>query len=51
MTTQDSKQIRNRKRWQLLGGLLGGVLVLTAGYTAYWAQVLRYHQKTGDDDP
>jgi len=48
MTTQDSKQIRNRKRWQLLGGLLGGVLVLTAGYTAYWAQVLRYHQKTDD---
>ena len=48
MTTQDSKTLRSRKRWRLLGGLLGAVLMLGVGYTAYWAQVLRYHQGTDD---
>jgi membrane fusion protein (multidrug efflux system) len=48
MTTQDSKTLRTRKRWRLIGGLLGAVLMLSVGYTVYWAQVLRYHQKTDD---
>ena len=48
MTTQDSNTLRTRKRWRLIGGLLGAVLMLSVGYTVYWAQVLRYHQKTDD---
>ena len=36
------------RRWRLLGGVLGGVLVVALGYTAYWAQVLRFHQGTDD---
>ena len=39
---------RSGKRWKLLGGLAGGVLVLALGYTAYWAQVARFHQTTDD---
>ena len=36
------------KRWRLLGAVLGGCLVIGVGYTVYWAQVLRYHQRTDD---
>jgi membrane fusion protein, multidrug efflux system len=36
------------KRWRLLGAVLGGVLLVVVGYTVYWAQVLRYHQRTDD---
>ncbi len=48
MTTQDGTTLRTRKRWRLLGGLLGAVLILGVGYSGYWAQVLRYHQRTDD---
>jgi membrane fusion protein (multidrug efflux system) len=49
MTTQNPKPLTaSRKRWRLLGGVLGGVLLVGLGYTAYWAQVLRFHQTTDD---
>jgi membrane fusion protein (multidrug efflux system) len=37
-----------RWRWRWLGGVLGGVLVISLAYAVYWAQVLRYHQTTDD---
>src|SRR5580704_396426 len=49
MTTRNPKPLTaSRKRWRLLGGVLGAVLVVTLGYTLYWAQVLRFHQTTDD---
>ncbi len=49
MTTQNAKTTsQSARRWRLLGGLLGAVLLVTLGYTLYWAQVLRYHQTTDD---
>ena len=36
------------QRWRLLGAALGGCLLIAVGYTVYWAQVLRYHQRTDD---
>ena len=49
MTTQNTKTpTGTSKRWRLLGGVLGGVLLVSLAYTAYWAQVLRFHQTTDD---
>src|SRR5205807_644617 len=43
--TQPSKSSR---RWRWLAGIAGGSLAVALVYTAYWAQVLRYHQTTDD---
>src|SRR5207302_1196646 len=43
--TQPSKSSR---RWRWLAGIAGGFLAVALVYTAYWAQVLRYHQTTDD---
>src|SRR5947199_10867198 len=43
--TQPSK---SRRRWRWLAGTVGGSLAVARVYTAYWAQVLRYHQTTDD---
>src|SRR2546430_7245380 len=43
--TQPSKSSR---RWRWLAGIAGGFLAVALVYTAYWAQVLRYHQSTDD---
>src|SRR5947199_222863 len=43
--TQPSK---SRRRWRWLAGTVGGFLAVALVYTAYWAQVLRYHQTTDD---
>src|SRR2546429_4292816 len=43
--TQPSKSSR---RWRWLAGIVGGFLAVALVYTAYWAQVLRYHQTTDD---
>ena len=43
--TQPSKSSR---RWRWLAGTVGGFLAVALVYTAYWAQVLRYHQTTDD---
>jgi membrane fusion protein (multidrug efflux system) len=49
MSTQTTKTPSNTsRRWRLLGAVLGAVLVVTIGYTVYWAQVLRFHQGTDD---
>jgi membrane fusion protein (multidrug efflux system) len=49
MTTETVKaSTPASRRWRLLGGVLGGVLIIALGYTAYWAQVLRFHQDTDD---
>ena len=49
MTTEKGKaSTPTGRRWRLLGGVLGGVLIIAVGYTAYWAQVLRFHQTTDD---
>jgi membrane fusion protein, multidrug efflux system len=37
-----------RRRWRWLSAVFGVCLTATAVYGAYWAQVLRYHQKTDD---
>jgi membrane fusion protein (multidrug efflux system) len=36
------------RRWRWLAGALGGFLTVAVLYSAYWAQVLRYHQTTDD---
>src|SRR5579863_6417906 len=49
MTTQSVKaSTPTGRRWRLLAGVLGGVLIIAVGYTAYWAQVSRFHQGTDD---
>jgi len=49
MTTENVKaSTPGSRRWRLLAGLIGGVLVVALGYTAYWAQVARFHQTTDD---
>ncbi|MBS0379712.1 MAG: efflux RND transporter periplasmic adaptor subunit [Proteobacteria bacterium] len=45
--TPTTAAVRN-PRWRLLGGVLGAVLVITLGFTLYWAQVGRFHQNTDD---
>jgi membrane fusion protein (multidrug efflux system) len=37
-----------RRRWRWLGAVLGTALLGTSVWGLYWAQVLRYHQKTDD---
>ena len=49
MTTQSARTSTSTgRRWRLLAGVLGGVLVVAVAYTAYWAQVARFHQSTDD---
>ena len=50
MATQNGTptSITASKRWRLLGGISGVVLIIGLAYTIYWAQVLRYHQRTDD---
>src|SRR5579863_940619 len=49
MTTESVKaSTATGRRWRLLAGVLGGVLVVAIGYTACWAQVSRFHQGTDD---
>jgi membrane fusion protein (multidrug efflux system) len=49
MTTQSARtSTPTGRRWRLLAGVLGGVLVVAVAYTAYWAQVARFHQSTDD---
>jgi membrane fusion protein (multidrug efflux system) len=44
----DKKPATASRRWRLLGGLGGGLLLVALLYGGYWAQVLRYHQTTDD---
>src|SRR5580700_3478023 len=44
----DKKPATASRRWPLLGGLGGGLLLVGLLYGGYWAQVLRYHQTTDD---
>src|SRR5580704_17285039 len=44
----DKKPATAGRRWRLLGGLGGGLLLVGLLYGGYWAQVLRYHQTTDD---
>src|SRR6516225_2776803 len=49
MSTQDPKKASNKsRRWRWLGAVLGVALLGTSVYGTYWAQVLRYHQRTDD---
>src|SRR5215469_3496297 len=49
MSTQGSNNTSNRsRRWRWLGAVLGATLLGASVFGIYWAQVLRYHQKTDD---
>ena len=49
MSTQGPKNISNNsRRWRWLGAVLGVTLLGASVFGIYWAQVLRYHQKTDD---
>jgi membrane fusion protein, multidrug efflux system len=48
MSNEPPKASATSRRWRLLAGVGGGVLVVALGYGLYWAQVLRYHQTTDD---
>jgi membrane fusion protein (multidrug efflux system) len=49
MSTQDPKStIKTSRRWRWLGAVLGATLLGASVFGIYWAQVLRYHQKTDD---
>jgi membrane fusion protein (multidrug efflux system) len=46
---QDRKaRAHTSRRWRWLGAVAGVCLTAAAVYSAYWAQVLRYHQSTDD---
>ena len=49
MSTQTTKYASNSsRRWRWLGAVLGVTLLGAGVFGIYWAQVLRYHQKTDD---
>jgi len=49
MSTQSPKNASNKsRRWRWLGAVLGVTLLGASVFGIYWAQVLRYHQKTDD---
>src|SRR5204863_9442653 len=44
----DATRPEATRRWRWLAAALGGFLTLAVLYGAYWAQVLRHHQRTDD---
>lgn len=49
MSTQNpTNASNNSRRWRWLGAVLGTTLLGASVFGIYWAQVLRYHQKTDD---
>src|SRR5262249_50070685 len=49
MRTESGKNASNRnRRWRWLGAVVGVTLLGVSVFGIYWAQVLRYHQKTDD---
>ena len=48
MSTENPKAPVPSRRWRLLAGVGAGLLAVALVYGLYWAQVLRYHQRTDD---
>ena len=46
--TEKAQAVSRLRRWRWLGWVGAGVLTAAVIYGAYWAQVLRYHEVTGD---
>jgi membrane fusion protein, multidrug efflux system len=48
MSANDKVPATASRRWRLLGGTLGSLLLVALVYGTYWVQVARYHQTTDD---